>query len=144
MTEVSDWLVKTNFWRHCETASDRGFWLFSKKTIWIHSECTSERGFWTLLKNTEDILRLQLSEVFDWLVKKKLKTFWVYIWARFLKKYWKDWRHSEATTVRGLSLVSKKNMWRHSEATNKQTICLKSKIKVCDDILRLHLSEVFE
>ena len=77
--------------------------------MWWHSATTSERGFWIIAEKNEDIVRLQLSEDFDWLVKKKLKTFWVYIWARFLKKYWKDWRHSEATTMRGLSLVSKKN-----------------------------------
>ena len=92
-------------WRHCETTTERGFWLVSEKK-WRHSEFTSERGFWKNTEKIEDILRLQRCEVYHWLVKK--------------------------------------NVWKHSEATNKQKISLVIKKKYCDDILRLHLSEVFE
>ena len=72
----------------------------------------------------EDILRLQLSEISDWLMKKKCEDILrphlseVYDWI--LKKNRIFW----ATTMRGLWLVSGK--------------------KLCDDILRLHLSEVFD
>ena len=95
--------------------------------MWWHSAITSERGFWIITEKTiGDIVRLQLSEVFDWLVKK-------------------NWRHSEFTSERGflkknekiedilrLQLCEvyhwlvKKNVWRHSEATNKQKFCLDS------------------
>ena len=88
-SKISDWLVEKNVWRHSATTSERGFWIITEKTI-------------------GDIVRLQLSEVFDWLVKKKLRHSEFTSERGFLKKYWKDWRSSEATTMRGLSLVSEK------------------------------------
>ena len=104
--------------------------------MWRHSATTSERGFRIITENKiEDIVRLQLSEVLDWLVKKKVwrhseatnrqkiplvcrknyvMTFCDYIWAGVLKNYWKKIEDivmlhlSEATSIRGLCFVSEK------------------------------------
>ena len=149
LTDVSHWLVKNKIvWRHSEATSERGFWLVGAKvnlnTLWVYirarilnftekywrySETTtkrvsdwlvkkigeeilsfhlpSERGFWINTEKIEGILRLQLSEVYDWLVKKTV-------------------------------------VWRHSETTTKRDYCSVSEQKICEDILRLHLSEVFD
>ena len=72
----------------------------------------------------EDILRLQKSENSDWLVEK-------------------IWWHSATTSERGFWLNTEKDL-RHSGATTMRGLWLVSGTKLCDDILRLHLSEVFE
>ena len=55
----------------------------------------------------------------------------------------KIWWHSATTSERGFWLNTEKDL-RHSGATTMRGLWLVSGKKLCDDILRLHLSEVFE
>ena len=99
--------------------------------MWWHSATTSERRFWIITEKTiGDIVRLQLSEVFDWLVEKNWSHSEFTSERGFLKKYWKDWRHSEATAMRGLSLVSEKKMYEDilRLQISKNSACIVKKI----------------
>ena len=116
LCEVNDWLVKKmcednlrlhlsevliiKTRRHSENTTRQDFWLVSEKNVWRHSEATKKRKFWLVSG-------------------KNLMTFCDYNWARFLNNSQKNedivrLQMSEATSLRGLWLVSEKTMWRHS------------------------------
>ena len=153
--------MKKNVWRHSEATKKRKFWLVSGKNlmtfcdyIWARflnnsqknedivrlqmSEATSLRGLWLVSeKRCEDILRLYLSEAFNWILKK-LKTLWGYNWVRFWLYKLEDILRIQLREV--FCRLVRKEFWIHSECTSERGVW--TLLKNIEAILRLQLGNI--
>ena len=140
-SENFDWLVEKIWW-HSATTSERGFWIILKKmkTLWGYKWARlhlCEVYDWLVKKRCEDILRLYLSEAFNWILKK-LKTLWGYNWVRFWLYKLEDILRIQLREV--FCRLVRKEFWIHSECTSERGVW--TLLKNIEAILRLQLGNI--